>query len=126
VALHNNTDGDYSVKSYQAGGKRQSDAKQVYAADWQDADDIALTTDENLFSKMSALGYNSILQDNVKVDKDGSLSVYYGELNKRYINIETQFGKTVQYKEMLGKLLNILDKEKNPEHIYVPMVDVDY
>jgi hypothetical protein len=126
VALHNNTDGDYSVKSYQTGGKRQSDAKQVYAADWQDADDIALTTDENLFSKMSALGYNSILQDNVKVDKDGSLSVYYGELNKRYINIETQFGKTVQYKEMLGKLLNILDKEKNPESIYVPMVDVDY
>jgi hypothetical protein len=126
VALHNNTDGDYSVKSYQNGGKRQSDAKQVYAADWQDADDIALTTDENLFSKMSALGYNSILQDNVKVNRDGSLSVYYGEQNKRYINIETQFGKTVQYKEMLGKLLNILDKEKNPEHVYVPMVDVDY
>ncbi|MGG9960128.1 hypothetical protein [Ferruginibacter sp. SUN106] len=126
VALHNNTDGDYSVKSYQAGGKRQSDAKQVYADDWQDADDIALTTDENLFAKMSAMGYNSILQDNVKVDKDGSLSVYYGELNKRYINIETQFGKTVQYKEMLGKLLTILDKEKKPETTYVPMVDVDY
>ncbi|GAB2829074.1 hypothetical protein [Ferruginibacter profundus] len=126
VALHNNTDGDYSVKSYQAGGKRQHDAKQVYADDWQDADDIALTTDENLFTKMSALGYNSILQDNVKVDKDGSLSVYYGELNKRYINIETQFGKTVQYKEMLGKLLTILDKERKPENTYVPMVDVDY
>jgi hypothetical protein len=126
VALHNNTDGDYSVKSYQAGGKRQSDARQVYAAELQDADDIALTTDEDLFAKMSALGYNSILQDNIKVDRDGSLSVHYGELNKRYINIETQFGKTVQYKEMLGKLLHILDKEKNPESIYIPMVDVDY
>jgi len=126
VALHNNTDGDYSVKSYLVGGKRHNDAKEVHEDSWQDVDDIALTTDEVLFNKMSALGYNSILQDNVKVDKDGSLSVYYGELNKRYINIETQFGKTIQYKEMLGKLLNVLDNEKKGVKDYVPMVDVDY
>jgi hypothetical protein len=63
---------------------------------------------------MSAMGYNSILQDNVKVYKDGSLSVYYGEQNRRYINIETQHGKTVQYKEMLGKLMYFLDEEKKP------------
>ncbi len=112
IALHNNTDGNYSVKSYEAGGSRHTDAKDVYADNWQDVDDIALTTDENLFTKMSTLGYNSILQDNIKANKDGSLSVYYGELNRRYINIETQFGKTTQYKEMLGKLLFILDEEK--------------
>jgi hypothetical protein len=114
IALHNNTDGDFSVKSYQPGGKRQNDARLVYADSWQDVDDIALTTDEILFNKMSALNYNSILQDNVKVNKDGSLSVYYGELNRRYINIETQHGKTAQYKEMLGKLMYFLDEEKKP------------
>jgi hypothetical protein len=114
IALHNNTDGDFSVKSYQSGGNRQTDAKQVYADSWQDVDDIALTTDEILFNKMSAMGYNSILQDNTNVEKDGSLSVYYGELNRRYINIETQFGKTAQYKEMLSKLLSFLDEEKKP------------
>ncbi len=123
VALHNNTDGDYSVKTYQPGGTRHTDAKRVYADTWQDIDDIALTTDEILFNKMAGFGYNSILQDNVKVDKDGSLSVYYGELNRRYINIETQFGKTIQYKEMLGKLLYYLYEEKHPEHI--PLIDVD-
>jgi hypothetical protein len=115
IALHNNTDGDFSVKSYQSGGNRQNDAKQVYADNWQDIDDIALTTDEILFNKMSAMGYNSILQDNVKVYKDGSLSVYYGEQNKRYVNIETQFGKTAQYKEMLAKLLYFLEEEKKSE-----------
>ena len=115
IALHNNTDGDFSVKSYQPGGNRQNDARQVYADNWQDIDDIALTTDEILFNKMSAMGYNSILQDNLKVYKDGSLSVYYGELNKRYVNIETQFGKTAQYKEMLAKLLYFLNEEKKPE-----------
>jgi hypothetical protein len=126
IALHNNTDGDYSVKSYQAGGKRQHDAKQVYADNWQDIDDIAFTTDNVLYNKMSGMGYNSILQDNENVFKDGSLSVYYGEQNKRYINIETQFGKTNQYKEMLGKLLGFLDEEKNTTALNVPMVDVDY
>ena len=112
VALHNNTDGDFSVKTYRKGGKRQYDAKNVYEDNWQDADDITLTTDEILFAKMSTFGYNSILQDNEKVNKDGSLSVYYGEQNKRYINIETQHGKTAQYKEMLSKLLFFLDEEK--------------
>ena len=77
-----------------------------------DADDIAFTTDEMIYSKMASFGYNSILQDNVKVFRDGSLSVYYGELNRRYINIETQHGKTEQYGEMLKKLLHILDEEK--------------
>ena len=112
IALHNNTDGNFSVKTYQPGGPRQKDASQVYADMWQDADDIAFTTDEMIYSKMASFGYNSILQDNVKVFRDGSLSVYYGELNRRYINIETQHGKTEQYGEMLKKLLHILDEEK--------------
>ena len=112
IALHNNTDGDFSVRTYLPGGMRQNDACQVYADTWQDIDDIALTTDQVIFNKMAAQGYNSILQDNVKVFKDGSLSVYFGELNRRYINIETQHGKTVQYREMLKKLLYILDEEK--------------
>jgi hypothetical protein len=114
VALHNNTDGDFSVKTYQHGGTRQNDASQVYADNWQDVDDIVFTTDEILFSKMSANGYNSILQDNINVNRDGSLSVYYGEQNRRYVNIETQHGKTIQYKEMLDKLLYILEEEKKP------------
>ena len=112
IALHNNTNGDFSVKTYQPGGKRETDAKRVYADSWQDIDDIALTTDETIYTKMAAFGYNSILQDNENVYKDGSLSVYYGEKNRRYINIETQHGKTVQYGEMLSKLLYILDEEK--------------
>lgn len=112
VALHNNTDGDFSVRTYLPGGARHNDASHVYADEWQDIDDIALTTDQAIYSRMSAQGYNSILQDNINVFKDGSLSVYYGERNKRYINIETQHGKTNQYTEMLKKLFFILDEEK--------------
>lgn len=113
VALHNNTEGAYSIRTYLEGGQRQTDAKAVYANDQEDPDDIILTTDSLLYRAMADAGYNSIWQDNVLVKKDGSLSVCFGEKGRRYINIETQHGKTEQYMLMLEKLINILDDEKN-------------
>lgn len=114
IALHNNTEEAFSVRSYLPGGDRRSDAVEVYVNNSQDVDDIALTTDKSLYDKMASLGYNSILQDNEKVKKDGSLSVYFGEMKKRYINIETQHGRTEQYQEMLGKLMDFLLPGKPP------------
>ena len=113
VALHNNTEEAYSVKSYLPGSDRQFDAKAVYADSLQDVDDIAFTTDSLLYQKMADYGYNSIWQDNEKAKKDGSLSIYCGEKNRRYINIETQHGKVAQYAEMFHHLLLILASENS-------------
>lgn len=112
IALHNNTEGAFSIKSYLPGNDRQSDARAVYADSLQDIDDIILTTDSLLYQKMADNGYNSIWQDNDNAKKDGSLSIFYGERKKRYINIETQHGKVSQYIIMLEKLLDILMEEK--------------
>lgn len=111
VALHNNTEEAYSVRTYLPGSSREFDAKKVYADSLQDIDDIAFTTDSMLYQKMAGYGYNSIWQDNEKAKRDGSLSIYCGERSKRYINIETQHGKVQQYIAMFGKLLAILAKE---------------
>lgn len=111
VALHNNSENAYSVKSYLPGNDREKDAREVYANDKQDMDDIVLTTDSILFKKMADWGYNSIWQHNERAKKDGSLSVFYGEKNKRYINIETEHGRLSQYIEMFSKLLDILNEE---------------
>lgn len=111
IALHNNTEEAYSVRSYLPGSNRELDAKAVYTDSLQDVDDITFTTDSILYQKMAEYGYNSIWQDNEKAKKDGSLSIYCGERSRRYINIETQHGKVQQYIEMLGKLLAILAKE---------------
>lgn len=108
IALHNNTEGAYSVKSYVAGGDRQKDARDVHAAAGQDPDDIFFTTDRDIFDNMATAGYNCILQDNDKAKQDGSLSVYYGTKNRRYVNIETQHGRVGQYQQMLEKLLETL------------------
>ncbi len=116
VALHNNTDESFSVRSYIQAGNREKDAMDVMAHPGQDVDDIVLTTDSTLFRVMGELGYNSILQDNEKAKRDGSLSIWSGENGRRYINIETQHGKLQQYIEMLGKLLEWLEKKEEEMH----------
>lgn len=113
IALHNNSNGAFSVVSYLPGNDRQGDARAVYADSLQDIDDIALTTDSVLYHKMADRRYNTIWQDNEKARKDGSLSIYCGEKNIRYINIETEHGKLNQHIEMLERLLQALTVNKN-------------
>lgn len=115
VALHNNTEEAFSVRSYLPGNTKEQDARRVYADSLQDADDLVFTTDSMLYQRMADAGYNSIWQDNLRAEKDGSLSVYFGEKKRRYINIETQHGKTEQYRKMFRQLCNILAEEGRPE-----------
>ena len=111
VALHNNTEGNYSIKNYLPGGDRISDAKAVQFQLANDPDDIALTTDEGIYRAMAAAGFNTIWQNNGAVKKDGSLSVYCGLKGLRYINIETEHGRVDSYQQMLDKLFQYLEKE---------------
>ncbi|MEI7472918.1 MAG: hypothetical protein WCJ85_11720 [Chitinophagaceae bacterium] len=110
VSLHNNTNGDFSIKNYLPKGDRRIDAKAVYVDSLQDFDDITLTTDSILYLKMVENCYNSIWQDNANARRDGSLSVYFGERNRRYMNIETENGKLLLHIEMIKKLLQILEE----------------
>lgn len=116
IALHNNANQAFSIESYLAGHEKQFDARAVYADSLQDIDDIALTTDSLLYQKMADNRYNTIWQDNKNAKKDGSLSIYCGERNRRYINIETEHGKLNQHIEMLEKLWIILtiQNKKSP------------
>lgn len=101
IALHNNTEGQYSVMTYATGNEKETDAKKVYVNPKQDTDDFFLTTDSVLYLRLSGEEYNCILQDNKNANKDGSLSVYCGEKKINYLNCETLHGKTEQYLEML-------------------------
>ncbi len=102
IALHNNTEGMFSVTSYLPGHEREQDARMVTAQPGQDEDDIFLTTDSLLYSQLAEQGFNSIWQHNERVKKDGSLSVYCGQRGIRYLNCETQHGKTSQYLQMIS------------------------
>lgn len=108
IALHNNTPGYFSAIEYTPGNKRSVDTKKVFINDKQDADDFFLTTDHSLYEKLADKGYNTILQDNKNCTEDGSLSVYCGKKNIRYVNCETEHGKTEQYFEMMKALFSSL------------------
>jgi hypothetical protein len=101
IALHNNTNGKYSISSYLPGNIREKDAKALVVHPDQDPDDIFLTTDTTLFNLLARDQYNTILQDNVNAKKDGSLSIYCGERGLAYVNCETEHGRYLQYQQMI-------------------------
>ena len=89
VALHNNTNGQYSIESYLNDGSEASNTKYININPGSDPDDFFLTTSPQWFGELKALGYNVVLQASNPVD-DGSLSVY-AELNGiSYVNVEAE------------------------------------
>ena len=109
IALHNNTNGKYSINSYRRGGDKEDDAKQLNVNDDLDADDFFLTTDSLLYTRLTAEKYNAVWQDNEKAKRDGSLSIYCGERNIHYINCETEHGRQPEYDGMIVAAVNKLD-----------------
>ena len=123
IALHNNTEGNFTIKNYLPEGDRKGDALNVHSSTDQDPDDFFITTDEGIFISMKEAGYNIMLQDNINAREDGSLSVYCGKRKMSYVNLETEHGKVMQYKTMMEKLLHTINwKEEATEYKY--MLDV--
>lgn len=100
IAVHNNTDNNYSVQSYLYNAGYRREAKEVIKHQQQDADNFFITTDSSLHAFLSAQKFNSVLL-NPSAKDDGSLSYYYSKLQKPYINIEAQEGHLTQQVKMV-------------------------
>ena len=99
LTMHNNTDVNYSIKSYLPGEDEAKNTAQVYISDNWDADDFVYTTELKYFDYLKSKDVNVILQDNKEYVNDGSLSVYCGQKGIPYLNIEAQKGHyDAQYK----------------------------
>lgn len=119
IALHNNTDGYFSIHDYLPGHERSEASAKVNISRQQDADDLFLTTEEEIYNSLAEAQYNILLQDNKNAQDDGSLSIYCGRNNISYVNCETQHGKLNQYKEMIEKLLDVLDGSQKNEYDFI-------
>ena len=108
VTLHNNTEANYSVRSYTRGGEYASDAALVYRSPRHDDDDFFFVTDRAVFDALRRRAYNVVLQDNRRVTDDGSLSVLAARRGQRYVNVEAQHGHLAQQTRMLTALLDVL------------------
>ncbi|MFD1553116.1 hypothetical protein DNU06_12360 [Putridiphycobacter roseus] len=92
VTMHNNTDVEYTIKSYLPEGEEAKNTADIHVSDKWDADDFVYTTSVDFFHHLKAADVNVILQDNVKFVNDGSLSVFCGINGIDYLNIEAQKG----------------------------------
>jgi hypothetical protein len=117
IALHNNSNGKYSINSYLPGGDKEKDAKALNVNQELDADNFFLTTDSLLFRQLSTEQFNMIWQDNEKAKRDGSLSIYCGEKNIHYVNCETENGSQPEYDEMIIAANNLIEGKKTDSFI---------
>jgi len=101
VAIHNNGNNGYSILDYKKGGVYQADAADVFINEDADVDNFLYVTEKHFFDVFKNNNFNVILQNNSKVTDDGSLSVYCGLNNKKYINIEAQDGELVTNIKMI-------------------------
>lgn len=113
IAMHNNTDINYSIKSYLPDGDESENTKEVFINPERDPDDFIYTTVKSYFDSFKEMGINVILQDNEKYVNDGSLSVYCGQNGINYINIEAQKGHFDEQLELIKSVMLILDQKNN-------------
>ncbi|GIV61173.1 MAG: hypothetical protein KatS3mg044_0039 [Rhodothermaceae bacterium] len=105
VALHNNTDANYSAASYLPGGSEDGNAAEVFLVEGSDPDDFFFVTERSFFEAIRAAGFNVVLQDNARATDDGSLSVLCGRRSISYVNVEAEHGHRSVQERMLAVLV---------------------
>jgi len=108
VALHNNSGGNYSARSYESGGPYAHDVAGVYINPKTDPDNFFLVTGWNLYRMLKKKNVNVVLQKRNGARDDGSLSVYCGKHGIAYVNVEAQHGHASVQHEMLEILKDLI------------------
>jgi hypothetical protein len=109
VAMHNNKNEGYNVKSYLQGGDYQADAEDVFYNPKWGTGEFFYVIDRNHFNFFKQKKVSAVLQDNQKVTDDGSLSVFAQQQGMAYLNVEAQHGNLKPQIKMLTILQEWLE-----------------
>jgi hypothetical protein len=112
IALHNNSDNQFSALSYRNNKEYAHVAADLNINEVLDPDNFYFFTDSKLFDRLRHLDYNAVLQNNSKAPDDGSLSIWCGRRNRRYVNIEAQMGDIAAQQTMLEELLALIEEDE--------------
>jgi hypothetical protein len=104
IAMHNNTNGNFAVTSYQAGGDMENEASDVYINPDIDPDNFFFVTSHELFEHLKKRNFSVVLQSTGAVD-DGSFSVYAASRGISYVNVEAQDGHEAFQRAMVEALM---------------------
>lgn len=103
VAIHNNTNNDFSILSY----KNSKDADEVYVNSSTDIDNFFIVTAKTDFDYFKANKRNVVLQSEQASD-DGSLSIYCQKKKLHYINVEVQHGQKEEQVKMIQEAYSLI------------------
>jgi len=103
VAVHNNTNGEFSIHQYQ-----QNNSGLVHVNATRDMDDFFITTDSRLFYLLKEKNFNVVLEYPERLKDDGSLSIFCAKNDRRYVNVEAEHGHRREQAEMIETLLQLL------------------
>ncbi len=103
IALHNNTEGNLTIRSF------KNEAQKIYVNPAKDADDFFLTTNAAIYEFFKKKKMNVVLQKK-QVKDDGSLSVYASRHNIPYLNVEAQHGHLKQQLKMLDAVQELINE----------------
>ena len=110
IALHNNDEGSFSIRSYEPGAVYQADTARLHLEPGADPDDFCFVTEERVFLELQRRKMNVVLQDNTIRRDDGSLSVFSGRKSISYINVEAEPEHLQEQKRMLETAIEILQE----------------
>ena len=108
VSVHNSSEGKFSVRSYLPDSTLANTAADVYVNDANDEDEFFYVTNPPDFQYLKEQGFNVILQ-RLDAPDDGSLSIFCGQRNIRYINVEAQHGHRSAQMQMLYAVHALLE-----------------
>lgn len=108
VAVHNNSDDNYSVLSYADGGELAREARFVHVGVDEDPDDFYFVTSEAIYNELRATGSNVVMQDNHRATDDGSLAILAAREGIPYVNVEAQHGHFEEQRKMVVHLHQII------------------
>jgi len=103
VAIHNNTNNDFSILSY----KNSNDADEVYVNSSTDIDNFFIVTAKTDFDYFKVNKRNVVLQSKNAID-DGSLSIYCQKNKLNYINVEVQHGQKEEQVKMIQEAYSLI------------------
>ena len=105
IALHNNSNGAFSIDSYKPGAPLRDEASRIATNQKLDPDDFFLVTEADLYDRLRTGGFNVVLQSPRPTD-DGSMSEYCQQNRLPYVNVEAEFGHLAEQYKMLEFLQN--------------------
>jgi len=109
ITLHNTVVGIFSVHSFLKAGYLASNAAAVHVSEQQSKFDFFYVTEREFFDYLKQLDFNVVLQNNLTVTEDGSMSVYFSRKGIPYINIEAEVSHLKNQVKLLRTARKMVD-----------------